>query len=160
MKIRALAMDVDGTLTDGGIFISDSGEAMKQFYVRDGYAIKHLLPQMGILPIIITGRESKIVEKRCAELDIVHLYQGSQNKISDLKKLLAQEHIALEETAYIGDDINDLECLKEVALAGCPGDAVAEILEIADFVAQSAGGRGAVREFIEWIKHNEKSINP
>lgn len=152
-------MDVDGTLTDGGIFISDSGEAMKQFYVRDGYAIRHILPEMGILPLIITGRKSEIVERRCRELDIVHLRQGSRNKIKDLKEILAEEQIAIEETAYIGDDVNDLDCMRSVALAGCPVDAVPEIKEIADFVAQAEGGRGAVREFIEWIKAYEKDIN-
>ena len=159
MKVRALVMDVDGTLTDGGIFIGASGEIMKNFYVRDGYAIKHMLPQMRILPIIITGRESEIVERRCRELDIVHLYQRSVDKMQDLRRVLAQEQIALEETAYIGDDVNDMECLQAVALAGCPCDAVPEIKKIADFIALSPGGHGAVREFIEWIKENEKNID-
>lgn len=159
MKIKALVMDVDGTLTDGGIFIGASGEVMKKFYVRDGYAIKHMLPKMRILPIIITGRKSEIVEKRCRELDIVHLCQGSIDKMMDLRKILTQEQIVLEETAYIGDDINDLECLQAVALAGCPGDAVLEVKEIADFIALSPGGHGAVREFIEWMRSNEKDID-
>lgn len=152
-------MDVDGTLTDGGIFIGASGEVMKKFYVRDGYAIKHMLPKMRILPIIITGRKSEIVEKRCQELDIVHLCQGSIDKMVDLRRILAQEQVSLEEMAYIGDDINDLECLRAAALAGCPSDAVSEVKEIADFIALSPGGHGAVREFIEWMRSNEKDID-
>ncbi len=159
MKIRALVMDVDGTLTDGGIFIGVSGEVMKKFYVRDGYAIKHMLPRMHILPIVITGRKSEIVARRCGELDIVHLCQGSVDKMTDLRRMLAQEQIMLEETAYIGDDINDLECLQAAALSGCPADAAPEVQAAADFIAPSPGGCGAVREFIEWIKANEKDID-
>lgn len=150
--IRALVMDVDGTLTDGKLHIGSNGEVYKSFNVKDGYAIHDMLPVMGIIPIIITGRKSKIVECRCKELGILHVVQGSKDKLSDLKTILLREGIALEETAYIGDDLNDLICMNAVGLKGCPKDAAQEIQEIADFVSQKDGGNGAVREFVEWIK--------
>lgn len=150
--IKALVMDVDGTLTDGKLHIGSNGELFKSFDVKDGYAIHDMLPQMGIIPIIITGRVSGIVEYRCKELEIFHVIQGSRDKLSDLKKILAEENIKLEETAYIGDDLNDLECINAVGCKGCPKDAVQEIKHIADFVASKNGGCGAVREFVEWIK--------
>ncbi len=150
-RIRALVMDVDGTLTDGGIYIGASGEVMKRFFVRDGMAIKHFLPKHGIVPIVITGRESEIVARRCAELDIRHLIQGSEDKLRDLTTALSGLGISPEETAYIGDDVNDLECMRTVGVAACPYDADQCVVDIADYVAKAPGGRGAVREFIEWL---------
>lgn len=153
-NIKALVMDVDGTLTDGSIYIGDAGEIMKRFHVRDGYAIRHILPVYDIIPMIITGRESEIVRKRCAELGIVHLVQGSQEKKMDLLKLLQAEKISLEETAFIGDDLNDLECMQIVGLRACPADAVKRIKEEVHFIAEKPGGQGAVREFIDWMIEN------
>lgn len=150
-KIRALIMDVDGTLTDGGLYISENGEAMKRFHVKDGYGIRNILPQMGIIPIIITGRTSKIVLNRCKELGIERIVQGSTDKVKDMLQVLEQEGIGLKETAYIGDDLNDYDCMQMVGVRGCPNDAVKKIKEISDYVATAAGGNGAVREFIEWI---------
>lgn len=153
-KMKALIMDVDGTLTDGGLYISDTGEAMKRFHAKDGYAIHNMLPDMGIIPIIITGRSSKIVLNRCKELGIEHVVQGSVDKVQDMLRILEQLQIRAEETAYIGDDLNDYECMKKVGLRGCPNDAAKEIKEMADYIADCNGGNGAVREFIEWIKGN------
>ena len=158
-RIKALAMDVDGTLTDGSIYIGDSGEMMKSFYVRDGHAIKHFLPKMGIVPIVITGRKSGIVMERCREIGIDHVIQGSSDKWNDLKELLSSLDISPDETAYIGDDVNDLDCMERVGASGCPSDAVKEIVRIAQCVTSSPGGRGAVREFIEWLGAlNEKDL--
>lgn len=151
-KIKALIMDIDGTLTDGGLYIGNTGELVKRFHVKDGYAIHDLLPGMGIIPVIITGRESEIVLQRCKELGITYIVQGSRDKVSDMRKLLFQENITLEETAYIGDDINDLECMKIVGLKGCPIDAAWEVKQISDYVTERTGGNGAVREFVEWIR--------
>ncbi len=156
MKIKALAMDVDGTLTDGGIYIGVDGEMMKRFCVKDGYAINNMLPRMGIIPIIVTGRVSHIVQARCMELGITRIIQGSSDKISDLKSILACENIRMEETAYIGDDMNDYECMAQAGLKGCPQDAVREIKEIADYITKCEGGKGAVREFVEWIERIEE----
>lgn len=149
-------MDVDGTLTDGGIYMGEKGEVMKRFDVKDGYAIHNILPQMGIIPIIITGRTSQILLNRCKELGIKNIVQGSKNKIEDMVKILAQEKIDLREAAYIGDDMNDYECMQKVGLRGCPHNAVKEIRNISDYVTDADGGKGAVREFIEYI--NQKQI--
>ena len=155
-KIRALVMDVDGTLTDGGIYLGNSGEELKRFYVRDGLAIKHFLPEYGIIPIIITGRRSELVGRRCQELDINDLVQGCDDKLSALRSILDEHNISLEETAYIGDDVNDLECMKAVGYTGCPSDSVKEVVEAADYVCTHRGGFGAVREFIEIIQEKNK----
>lgn len=157
MKIKALVMDVDGTLSDGGIYIGQKGEVMKRFSCKDGYAIVNILPKLDIVPIILTGRNSDIVRERCKELHITRVFQGSNNKMEDLKKILANEQILLEETAYIGDDLNDYDVMQIVGVRGCPADAVKGIKEICEFISSYNGGMGAVREFIEWL--GEKGNN-
>lgn len=149
--IKYLAMDVDGTMTDGKIYIGPNGEEFKAFNIRDGYGIKDICSANDIIPVIITGRTSKIVENRCRELDISEVYQGVKNKVEVLGKVARD----LSAVAYIGDDLNDFQCMKAVreagGLLGCPADATGEIKEIADFVSTKNGGEGAVREFIEHI---------
>lgn len=150
--IKLFVMDVDGTLTDGSIFIGEHGEVMKRFSCKDGYGIQNIIPQLGIMPAIITGRQSEILKRRCEELHIAHLVQNCQDKVSALMNMIQELGISLDEVAYIGDDLNDFEVMKIVGFRGCPADAVKEIKEICEFVSQSDGGRGAVREFIEWIR--------
>lgn len=151
MKKQLIILDVDGTLTDGKIHISSDGEQFKSFQVKDGLAIKHLLPKHNITPIIITGRKSEIMEKRAKELDITYLYQGIEDKATLVKELAIQFQVSFEEIAYIGDDINDLEAMKLVGTVGCPSDAVKEVHDIAHYICEKKGGEGAVREFIEWL---------
>ena len=144
-------MDVDGTLTDGKIYMGNDGEVMKAFSIKDGCGIHDILIPAGITPVIITGRSSKIVENRCEEIGINEIYQGISNKIEKLLSITDD----LSSVAYIGDDINDLSCMKPVKEAGgkigCPADAVKKVKEIADFISTKNGGDGAVREFIEWL---------
>ena len=149
MNIKMLVMDVDGTLTDGHIYISAAGEMMKAFHVQDGYAIAHILPVKGIIPVIITGRSSKIVERRAAELKISHLHQGISDKLSKLKEVAADLGITADEIAYIGDDVNDLECIEFCGLTACPADAVPSVCVAVDYICHRDGGRGAVREFVD-----------
>lgn len=151
MKIKALVMDVDGTLTDGRIYIGLAGECMKAFNVKDGYAIAQILPKHGILPIIITGRKSAITERRAEELNIHCLYQNVSNKVLVLKKIMDEKKIVSDEVAYIGDDLNDLPAMKICGCVGCPSDSVKEVLEYADYICNKNGGAGAVREFIDYI---------
>lgn len=151
MKIKMLVMDVDGTLTDGCIYVGAEGEVMKAFNVQDGYAIAHILPQYGITPVIITGRSSKIVEKRATELKIAHLHQGVSDKLARLKLVAAELGASAEEIAYIGDDLNDLECIRYCGCTACPADAVPEVVAAVNYVCERNGGRGAVREFIDGI---------
>lgn len=149
MKIKMLVMDVDGTLTDGHIYVSAEGEFMKAFHVQDGYAIAHILPEKGITPVIITGRKSKIVEKRAAELKISHLHQGISDKLGKLKEVAAELGAGASEIAYIGDDVNDLDCIRWCGLTACPADAIAVVRKSVDYVCERNGGSGAVREFID-----------
>jgi len=154
-NIKYLVMDVDGTLTDGKVYIGNDGEVFKAFDIKDGCGIHDILIPVGIIPVIITGRSSKILENRCKELGITEIYQGVSNKLNKLQEILNNSNSSANSVAYIGDDINDLECMKVIkntgGIIGCPADAVKEVLEIADFVSSKKGGNGAVREFIEWL---------
>lgn len=150
--IKLLVMDVDGTLTDGSIFMGPNGEAMKRFNCKDGYGIQHIVRAIGITPAIITGRTSQILVERCKELHITQLVQDCQDKVSALSEMLKELHCDWTEVAYIGDDLNDLAVMKKVGVRGCPSDAVKGIKEICEYVCVAEGGRGAVREFIEWIR--------
>lgn len=153
--IRILIMDVDGTLTDGKIYMSPMGEVFKAFSIKDGYGIRDILMPKGIRPVIITGRSSMIVQNRCNELGIEELYQGVKDKMSRLYELLESWNCDLMSIAYIGDDLNDLECMKAVKAGGgrigCPSDAVDAVKKIADFISEYKGGDGAVRDFINWL---------
>ena len=148
--VKMLVMDVDGTLTDGKIYTSATGECMKAFNVKDGYGIKKLICY-DIVPVIITGRNSQIVQKRCEELGILEIYQGIENKLEILKKIMDKYEVAEKDVAYIGDDENDLECMNHVAIVGCPSDAIEKVKEIANYVSSEMGGNGAVRDFIEYL---------
>ena len=155
MKIKMLIMDVDGTLTDGRLYIGDNGEVMKAFDVRDGYAIAHFLPEAGIIPVIMTNRQSGIVERRAKELKVTELYQGVVSKAEAINTLMEKHGLTPEEIAYIGDDLADLECMKLCGYTACPQDACEEIKEVSDYVCSHDGGRGAVREFIEILMQEE-----
>ena len=158
-KIKLLVMDVDGTLTDGKINMGPSGELFKSFNIRDGYGINEMLPEHDIVPAIITGRTSQIVENRARELHITELYQGKHDKLDTLKSLMSKYDCNRNNVAYIGDDILDIVCMKECALVGCPADACQEVKDLANYVCLNKGGDGAVREFIEFvIKYNSKNI--
>ena len=152
-KIKLLILDVDGTLTDGKIYISTHGELMKAFNVKDGFGITKLY-QNEIVPIIITGRKSEILLVRAEELKITELYQGIEDKVKILKEVSENYNCGFDEIAYIGDDENDIECMKLCGIIGCPSDALDSVKEISDFVSSKNGGDGAVREFVEYILNN------
>lgn len=153
MKVKILVMDVDGTLTDGKIYIGSEGEIMKAFNVKDGYGIAKL-NSLGIVPSIITGRKSDILTIRAKELKIREVYQGEDNKIEKLIELATKYDCDFSEIAYIGDDENDIECMKRCGIKACPSDAVESVREIADFVCTKNGGEGAVREFVDYLINN------
>ena len=149
--IKYLVMDVDGTLTDGKIYMGNDGEVMKAFSIKDGCGIHDILIPAGITPVIITGRKSKILENRCKEIGIKEIHQGVSNKIEKLLSVTSD----LSTVAYAGDDINDLSAMIPIKEAGgkigCPADAVKKVKDLADFISSKNGGDGAVREFIEWL---------
>ena len=148
--IKLVLLDVDGTLTDGGIYRGNNGEELKRFNVKDGYAIVNA-QKLGIEFGIITGRKSELVEIRAKELKIKYLYQGISEKTVILEEIMKKDGLSKEEIAYMGDDLNDLLIMKQVGLSGTPKDAVDEIIQVTDFVSKKNGGSGAVREFIEHI---------
>jgi len=156
--IELLVLDVDGTLTDGKIIYTSNGDELKNFDVKDGLAIASWIKMLNKKVAIITGRKSKLVEKRAAELGITHLYQGIHNKDEVLQGILDKENLSWEQTAGIGDDLNDLKMLKKVGLSFCVGDAVSEVKEVSDVVCMKNGGFGAVREMIEYILKRDNQM--
>jgi 3-deoxy-D-manno-octulosonate 8-phosphate phosphatase (KDO 8-P phosphatase) len=147
-EIKILIIDVDGTLTDGKIYYSNSGEEIKAFNIKDGYAIKNILPKMGIIPVIITGRTSKIVEKRAKELCIEEIYQKIENKIEIYEMLKIKYNLKPENFAVIGDDYNDLPLFKICKYSACPSDSTGIIKINSKIILKSKGGDGAVQEYI------------
>ena len=147
-KIKALVMDVDGVLTDAGMYYSERGDELKKFSTRDAQGIELLLKN-GILAAIITKEKTKLVERRAKKMGIKHVFQGVQDKLSCLKKFVSANNLTLDEVAYIGDDINDLDVLKSVGLSITVNDATDEVKKASDYVAKARGGCGAVREVCE-----------
>ena len=159
--IKYLVMDVDGTLTDGKIYMGPNGEAMKAFSIKDGYAINFILKPVSIVPIIITARTSSIVQHRCNELGIKEVYQGKMDKFVALKEIIGEKNIG--SCAYFGDDVIDLKCMKPIkekgGIIGCPADAVREVKAISDYICINKAGEGALREFSEWLVGSRKDVN-
>lgn len=155
-NIKLLILDVDGVLTDGSIILDDNGNEIKSFHVRDGHGLK-MLQKAGIQIAIITGRHSKVVERRAHELGITEIYQRCHIKTVAYDDLLEKFGIEDKETAYVGDDIVDIPIFKRVGLSIAVADAVDEAKREALFVTNNRGGRGAVREVCELIlKSNGK----
>lgn len=149
-KIKMLIMDVDGTLTDGKVYYGESGEEMKAFHIKDGLGIVKI-QKYGVVPVIITGRKSAIVERRARELSVKEVYQGVVDKVGAADRVFEKYGIEADEAAYIGDDENDLAVMSRCGIVGCPQDAAEAVKDISTYVAKSKGGEGAVREFIEWL---------
>ena len=149
-RIRLLILDVDGVLTDGGIYMGPSGEAMKRFDIKDGAGIA-LWHRAGGMTAILTGRSSQIVENRAKELHISVVRQGCADKRAAYEELKAELKISDDEIAYIGDDIIDLPVMNEVGLPIAVADAVPEVHDAACMVTKHTGGHGAVREAVEHI---------
>ena len=147
--LRLLALDVDGTLTDGSICIGPAGEAMKVFSVHDGFGLA-LLREAGLHLAIITGRQSAIVQARATELRIAHVRQGVQDKAAELLALCGQLGLQPHQAGFMGDDWPDLPAMAVAGLALAPANAALPVRERADWVATRHGGHGAVREFAEW----------
>jgi 3-deoxy-D-manno-octulosonate 8-phosphate phosphatase (KDO 8-P phosphatase) len=148
--LRLLALDVDGTLTDGRIYIGRDGEVMKAFSVHDGFGIT-LLREAGLVVAIITARQSSIVERRAAELGIAEVIQGAHDKRAAFETLCARHHIPLAQACFAGDDWPDLPALSVAGLAASVADAADAVRARAHWVSTKRGGEGAVRELAEFI---------
>lgn len=149
-KIKLLALDVDGVLTDGTIYISPAGEVFKGFNAKDGMGISCAL-RNNLQIAVITGRQSPIVERRCEELGIKLFMQSVKDKRLALQKMAQELGLTREEIAYMGDDLNDIPAFKASGLNFVPADGSIEVLAVADIITKAKGGRGAVREAITMI---------
>jgi 3-deoxy-D-manno-octulosonate 8-phosphate phosphatase (KDO 8-P phosphatase) len=150
MSIELIVLDVDGTLTNGEISYTQNGDEIKSFSVKDGLAISSWI-KLGKEVAIITGRESKIVQRRAKELNIKHFYQGIKNKKEVLEEILKELNLDMENVASIGDDLNDYTMLKSSKISFVPADASIYVKDIADIILSKNGGDGAVREMIEQL---------
>lgn len=156
-NIKLIVLDVDGTLTNSEIAYMEDGDGwreIKTFHAKDGLAMKTAVKQ-GLELAIITGRESIITQKRADELGVRFCYQNIQDKPPVLEAICEQIGIALEDVAYVGDDINDMGVMKMVGFSACTKDAAVDILPIVDFISNYEGGKGAVREIIEMIMKDQ-----
>ena len=155
-NVKLFLTDVDGVLTDAGMYYSETGDELKKFNTRDGMAFE-LLRNAGIKTGIITSENTKIVENRARKLQVDYLYQGKREggKLIAAQEICEKEGISLDEVAYIGDDINDIELLQNVGFSACPADAQHKVKEIPNIIVLfQKGGEGAVREFVEWLLKN------
>lgn len=153
--IQLIVLDVDGTLSNGELIYTNEGVEIKAFNVKDGLGIAAWL-KLGRKAAIITGRESQLVKTRAQELKITYLKQGVSNKAEALEEILKEANLSLKEVAIIGDDLNDLSMLRLVKYSFAPSDAVKEVRHSVYKVLKNKGGKGAVREMIDWLIKKEK----
>jgi 3-deoxy-D-manno-octulosonate 8-phosphate phosphatase (KDO 8-P phosphatase) len=153
-SVRCIVFDVDGVLTDGRIQFDGRGEERKSFHVRDGLRIV-MARKQGMEVAFVTGRDSKAVRRRAAELSVSRVFQGVKDKAAAVRALLEEMGLGREGIAYLGDDIPDLPAMRVAGLAGAVGDAPPEILEASDWRSRQEGGKGAVGEFIEFILRSQ-----
>ena len=152
-RIRLVVSDVDGVLTDGGVYYSERGEELKRFSVRDGMGVERLRAD-GVETALLTRENSAVVARRAEKLQIERVYLGVRDKQLFLREILGQTGIDLDQVAYIGDDVNDAEVMALIAsrgLVGAPADAYPQILALAHLRGTVNGGAGAFREFAEWL---------
>ena len=148
--IRYLILDVDGTLTDGGVYYDATGNELKKFAIKDGAGLV-LARAAGIRTVICTGRESAAVRRRAADLKITDVYQNVSDKAAFLRDFMQQNGCDAQQVAYCGDDLNDLAAMALCGFVACPADAAPEVRAAADYVCPQAGGAGAVRGAVEAI---------
>jgi 3-deoxy-D-manno-octulosonate 8-phosphate phosphatase (KDO 8-P phosphatase) len=149
-RIRLLALDVDGVLTDGRLYFGNSGEELKSFSTLDGQGIR-LVQDNGIAVALITARSSELLERRAKNLDIRHIVQGCENKLTALTSLQQQLSVSMEETAYVGDDLPDLACITRAGLGVTVPNGHASVQAHAFCITTRHGGAGAVREVCDWL---------
>ncbi len=151
-KPRLIVIDVDGTMTDGGIYYDEHGNEMKKFCTKDaaGFFAAH---EAGMEIMVLTGRECAATTRRMGEMQVDYLYQNIKDKRAFLQKYMQEHDLTKENLGYIGDDLNDLPTMQLAGFVGCPADSCAEIIGRADYVSPIKGGQGAVRDIIEHLLH-------
>ncbi len=157
-KIKLLAFDVDGVMTDGSITYDENGIEYKTFNAKDGHGLAKMA-RNGFITAIITGRKNGTVDRRACDLRVTEVFQGVKNKLPILEGLMEKYGLDFSQVAYMGDDEPDICILEKVAIAGCPADAVSRVQAVCNFRASRDGGKGAVRELCDYIfdaSQNEK----
>lgn len=150
--VKLIILDVDGTMTDGGMYFTENGDQIKRYNAKDGIAIKALVKKGIHFGIISHGKKLKVVQDRAELLGIEYIYVGTEPKLGILNKWLADLNLGLENTVFIGDDINDLDIIEAVGLSACPADATPSIKSKVDIVLRKNGGQGCIRELVdEWL---------
>ena len=152
MELKLIVIDVDGTMTDAGVYYDERGNELKKFCTKDaaGFFAAH---SVGIKIMVLTGRECAATTRRMTEMKVEYLYQNVKNKAEFLQTFMSQHKLKKEEVGYIGDDLNDLPPMMLVGYIGCPADSCPEIKKIANYISGVKGGNGAVRDVIEHILH-------
>ena len=148
-NIKFLVLDVDGVMTDGGMYYSNSGDEFKKFNTKDGMGIKLAIKQGIKIGFLSNGKNDALINNRAALLGVEFVYVGFDNKMKILKEWMTQLNLEYNHIAYIGDDINDAEVISHVGLSACPADAIKSIKEKVNIILTSKGGEGCVREFID-----------
>ncbi len=147
---EAFVFDVDGVMTDGGIMPTPEGDFIRRYDAKDGYALAYAI-KCGYKVCIITGGRGRTLENRLKMLGVKHFYTDCMDKITTMRNYFAEEGIDPSTAIYMGDDIPDLECMREVGIPVCPADASAEVIEVSRYVSEFGGGRGAVRDIVEQV---------
>lgn len=153
--MRAFVLDVDGVLTDGTLYCFESGEQVRGFNIKDGYAIRHALNQ-GYQIAIITAKDETSVRMRMEQLGLTDLYFGIANKVHALYHYLTEKVLDPKTVLYMGDDVPDKEAMQMAGFSACPADAAADIVEVAQYRCRAGGGKGAVREVIELVLRQQQ----
>ena len=149
-QIKLILTDIDGVWTDGGMYYDQTGNELKKFHTYDSAGV--LLCHQHNIPVgIITGEDTEIVKRRAEKLKVDYLFQGVKSKLETVQNLITKLNIVLEEVAYIGDDLNDVELLKVIGISGCPANSFPSIKKIVHHVTERKGGEGAFREFVELL---------
>jgi 3-deoxy-D-manno-octulosonate 8-phosphate phosphatase (KDO 8-P phosphatase) len=148
-SIKLIVLDVDGVMTDGGMYYTEKGDQFKKFNAKDGLAIKKLLANGFQVAIVSAGYFGDAIAQRAKLLGIKHVYVGQEPKLSVLKKLCAELKLNLDQVAMIGDDTNDLPVLNEVGFSACPFDAVSKVRTSVHVILRTEGGKGCIREFVD-----------
>ncbi len=149
-QVKAIILDIDGVLTDGTVHVTESGEQLRKFHVRDGYALKYAIKK-GFLVCIISGGNSNSVLHRFSGLGITEVHLGIEDKLEVYLKVLKEHALSDADVMYMGDDLPDIAVMRRVGVAACPVDAVQEVKACADYISPFSGGQGCVRELVETI---------